>query len=135
MPAPFDPSEVEDLRAEIDAKSKSYGPKKAEPTETAEERHLRLQAEQGHTASVTPMPVPSRRGDKAQHILESLEEDEPFFIFRAKDIFSIMVLANYAEIIEKYGPDDADFHRDVIDQLLAFKHWQRNNVEKVRYPD
>lgn len=139
MPKPFDPEDVKELQAEILEKSRSYERSRAEP-EDPKETHRRLQEASGYAPSLVEAkviePPEWQPGPKAFRILQECHTTgEPFFIFRAKDIFSIMILANYAEIIEKYGPDDAEFHRDIVDQLNEFKHWQRKNVAKVRYPD
>lgn len=123
--------ELQYLRASIEEKSRGYeANQNTQEQEDPKAKHLRLQRES--QGVITTLPEPS----KAQKLLnECIETEEPFFIFRAKDIFSVMILAQYAEIIEKYGPDDAEFHKDIIDELHLFKDWQRKNIAKVRYPD
>lgn len=68
-------------------------------------------------------------------VLDAENTGEPLFCFRARDFFSVQVISHYADIVEKYGPDDSEFHRRIVDALGEFKDWQRDNVAKVRYPD
>lgn len=68
-------------------------------------------------------------------VMDAEKTGEPLFCFRARDFFSVQVISHYAEIVEKYGPDDSEFHRKIVDALGEFKDWQRDNVAKVRYPD
>jgi hypothetical protein len=68
-------------------------------------------------------------------VSQCLQNDEPFFVFRARDIFTIMVLKQYIKLVEDYGPDDPDFQSTIIDFINDLKGWQRNNVSQVRYPD
>lgn len=155
-----DPDRVQQLRDDIDKRSGEGASQSAEEAaEAAKEKHRAAQRAQGFDVVG---PQPDRESDDdlpltvwsppTGHRQEELEQmvevktaesilakaraqGEPVFVFRAKDFFSVMILAHYAEIIEKYGPDDAQFHRDVIDHLNDFKEWQRQNVDKVRYPD
>lgn len=74
-------------------------------------------------------------GKAAKIINEVNGTDEPIFVFRAKDIFSIMVVAHYISLLEQYGPEAHDMVISAHEQLEAMKAWQRANVGKVRYPD
>lgn len=83
----------------------------------------------------------SRQLDKAVNphamkmVWEAEKTGEPLFCFRARDFFSIQVLATYANIVEEYGPDNALFHNNIVDAIGEFKEWQRENMGQVRYPD
>jgi len=73
---------------------------------------------------------------KGEAIVEDcLIRGEPFFVFRARDIFSTMVLKHYLKILEDYGPDDPDFQADIVHFINQLKNWQTENVADVRYPD
>lgn len=147
----YDPDAVRKMQEEIEAKQTSGSSSPEDVASLVADNHLRLQAERGHTPAqealqelpdinwIGPQQMDQQASkdvmDKGWRILEKLEFGEPFFIFRAKDFFSVMVLAHYVEVVEKYGPDNASFHTDIIDALGEFKEWQRNNAAKVRYPD
>lgn len=60
--------------------------------------------------------------------------DEPTFTFRAQDILSVMVLDNYARLLEMYEPNGAKIVR-VTDELNKFRAWQQANPGKVKLPD
>lgn len=142
-----DPDRVREMRDDIDRRSVEGGSLSAEESaEAAMQKHRAAQQAAGYeptphqAETLWEPPVgqkePMPEIKTAESILAKARANgEPVFVFRAKDFFSVMILAHYAEIIEKYGPDDADFHRDVIDHLNEFKQWQRENVDKVRYPD
>ena len=73
---------------------------------------------------------------KARHILEACAETgEPIFVFRARDIFSVRVIADYLKEVTEYGPSDYRFQEDIARALAEFKDWQHANVHQVRYPD
>jgi hypothetical protein len=73
------------------------------------------------------------KGERIVH--QCLENGEPFFVFRARDIFTIMVLKHYIKIVEDYGPDDPDFQWTIVHFINELKDWQRAHVGQVRYPD
>jgi hypothetical protein len=73
------------------------------------------------------------KGERIVH--QCLENGEPFFVFRARDIFTIMVLKHYIKIVEDYGPDDPDFQWTIVHFINELKDWQRDHVSQVRYPD
>lgn len=80
--------------------------------------------------------LPTIYQGKAGKILQGCAETgEPIFIFRAKDLFSIQVLMHYMDIVERFGPSSYELQEEVAEQVKAFKDWQRDNVDKVRYPD
>lgn len=73
---------------------------------------------------------------KGEAIVEDcLIRDEPFFVFRARDIFSLMALKTYLRQLEDFGPDDPEFHESIVNCLNDFREWQTQNVRDVRYPD
>lgn len=73
------------------------------------------------------------KGEKI--VADCLLHGEPFFVFRARDIFSTMVLKQYLTVLEMYGPDDPDFQANIVQFLGVLKKWQTENVRDVRYPD
>lgn len=73
------------------------------------------------------------KGEKI--VMDCLLHDEPFFVFRARDIFSPMVLKRYLSVLEEYGPDDPDMQADIVDFIAILRKWQAQNIAKVRYPD
>lgn len=85
------------------------------------------QAREGYVGTI--------QGKAAEIIAACSTSDEPFFVLRGKDIFSVMAIARYAKLLEDFSPDDFDMQQSVIDEVAAFKLWQRNNIELVRYPD
>lgn len=60
--------------------------------------------------------------------------DEPTFTFRAQDILSVLVLDEYARLLERYDPVSEKLAR-VTDELNKFRDWQRSNPGKVKLPD
>jgi len=73
------------------------------------------------------------KGERIVH--QCLQDDEPFFVFRARDIFTIMVLKHYMKIVEDYGPDDPDFQSTIVDFITELRMWQSIHPRQVRYPD
>lgn len=73
------------------------------------------------------------KGEKI--VADCLIHGEPFFVFRARDIFAPMVLKRYLTMLEEYGPDDPDFQSNIVEFLGVLKKWQTENVATVRYPD
>ncbi len=67
--------------------------------------------------------------------VECVERDEPFFVLRAKDIFSVMAVHSYAKLTEEYGPLDTEFHEHVTEAAQEMRNWQLANPEHVKYPD
>lgn len=74
-------------------------------------------------------------GKAAKILAECASTDEPIFVLRGKDIFSVLGIAGYLDFLEKYSPDDHDLMAELVDQVAEFKQWQKNNMDKVRYPD
>lgn len=60
---------------------------------------------------------------------------EPFFVLRAKDIFSVMAVRKYAELVESYGPIDYDFQEQLEEQVQRLRDWQVEHPHDVKYPD
>lgn len=84
---------------------------------------------------VRPRATSTAKSKGLRIVEECLATGEPFFVFRAHDIFSNMVLVQYAKLLEDYGPDDVDMLAGVVDQLGEFKEWQKNHPRLVKYPD
>ncbi len=70
-----------------------------------------------------------------QIAIECVENSEPFFVLRAKDIFSVMAVHNYAKLVEEYGPLDIEFHGNLSDLVQEMREWQQSNPDRVKYPD
>lgn len=80
-------------------------------------------------------PVPyNLSADKANRILASLYADEPFFIFRAKDILSTLAIDEYAKWVEKFHPDSPQLI-SLVDEANRFRAWQVANPDKIKLPD
>jgi len=84
-------------------------------------------------AEVTP--IGRVNGKAAKIIREASDTGEPVFVLRAKDIFSVMAVTEYARLVELYGPMDHEFDEAIHNQLNAMKEWQREHAMEVRYPD
>lgn len=82
-----------------------------------------------------PREVAPFTGKAGEILKKCAVSGEPVFILRAKDIFSVMVIAKYLEIVESYGPSDHEFQATIVNTLQNFKDWQAKNIDKVRYPD
>jgi hypothetical protein len=73
---------------------------------------------------------------KTRSILEQCAETgEPIFIFRARDVFALNAIFAYQDVIERYGPRNLDFQRQIVDAVAMFKDWQREHANEVRFPD
>lgn len=73
------------------------------------------------------------KGEKI--VAECLVSNEPFFVFRARDILSTLVLRRYLTALEEIGPDDPDMHAGVVDFIDIMRKWQARHIKDVRYPD
>jgi hypothetical protein len=82
--------------------------------------------------TLIPQHIP---GKSEQILLECLENDEPFFILRAKDFFTLHTLVYYIEQVEKFGPTNPEFEEDVVERINDVKAWQAANPHLVRFPD
>lgn len=73
---------------------------------------------------------------KAQHILEKVSgSDEPIFILRAKDLLSVPTIVKYLNLYGEFMPSDVTFEASVVNTIEGFKQWQKDNPDKVRWPD
>lgn len=73
---------------------------------------------------------------RAKNILKKVEgTDEPIFVLRAKDMFSLFLLAQYWDMVEKIGPGNPDFEELVASTMQEFRQWQMRNPDRVKYPD
>lgn len=71
---------------------------------------------------------------KAGEILGHLEEDEPIFVFRAKDILSTFALDEYAKLVEKFNPHSPQLN-SLVEATIQFREWQRDHPSLVKLPD
>lgn len=64
---------------------------------------------------------------------EPIPQDEPVFLFRARDLHAVTVLEFYSELLD--GPDDAE-HREAvrlrIEEFYAFRY---SHPERMKQPD
>lgn len=63
------------------------------------------------------------------------ETNEPYIIFRAKDILSLFALLEYERQIEHFQGDDHEFAEELAERIQEFKQWQRANPDKIKLPD
>lgn len=74
-------------------------------------------------------------GKTGRIVRECLVNQEPFFVLRAKDLFSVMAVRNYLKLVEEYGPYDPEFDEGVMECIQQMREWQQNNPGQVKYPD
>lgn len=75
-----------------------------------------------------------RKYGKVETSLQTLGEDEPVFIIRAKDRASIPALLAYAQEALRIGAS-VEFVYDVAGSILRFEKWQVANGDIVKVPD
>lgn len=68
-------------------------------------------------------------------VAECEASGEPYFVLRAKDVFSLEALIHYLELFVRRGPDDESYSDAITSCASEFVHWRDHNPEKVRYPD
>lgn len=74
-------------------------------------------------------------GKAGQILTKVASTGEPFFILRAKDIFTPMVIREYLRLIEQYSPEDHEFQQGLMEVLTQIRNWQKSHIGEVRYPD
>lgn len=84
-----------------------------------------------------PLPSTGEMVSKSARAMveAALGQDEPVFILRAKDFFSLDTITYYLDQIERYGPENDAYREDLIKIHQAFTHWRNNHISEVRYPD
>lgn len=97
-----------------------------------EARHRALQEE--HPSTFRVLSVVGREDTKAQSILDHLLPDEPYFVFRAKDILSSFGLEAYLTVVEKFDPT-GEQAESLVHTINQFRTWQKANPDKVKLPD
>lgn len=135
-----DPDEVREIMDDIAERSAQAPPPKTaeELRDDRAEVHRRLQAQATEARATILDALDGEPGMKPKglRIVEScIAGGEPYFVFRAKDIFSVMAITEYLRIVEQYGPEDHEMQRGICQALAQFKEWQGQNVNLVRYPD
>jgi hypothetical protein len=132
--------ELAEMRADIEKRSGEGTSQSAEElTEAAQALHQLKQQQADIEFDTEDLHSEGIKGRVNPHaykmVMDAENSGEPLFCFRARDFFSVQVISFYADLVEKYGPDDSEFHRRIIDAIGEFKDWQRANVSRVRYPD
>jgi hypothetical protein len=59
-----------------------------------------------------------------------IPDDEPVFIFRAKDVHAMQALADYAHRCKS-----AEHTQVVLDRMAAFKDFSQSHPERMKEPD
>ncbi|KKM76096.1 hypothetical protein LCGC14_1383590 [marine sediment metagenome] len=78
----------------------------------------------------------ARKPSKSELIVqECLRDEEPFFVLRAKDIFSVMGVHNYLKLVEEFGPVDFDYQEGVARVAITMREWQTSHPARIKYPD
>ncbi len=82
--------------------------------------------------------------------LDRLHPGEPYFFIRAQDRFSVEAIYDYAlllknearALVARGGDDDCILASKLIQQMVeirsfadVFSAWQKDNPDKVKYPD
>lgn len=80
-----------------------------------------------------PAGVHANRDSEIKSIL-GIPDSEPIFILRAQDKLAIHVIQEYAAMADEVGIP-ATFVEDVEDDVMAFTMWQKENPDRVKYPD
>lgn len=63
-----------------------------------------------------------------------IPEDEPCFVFRAKDMFAPEVVKYYYDLCERNGAPK-EFLAQIDAHLLLIQEYQWHNQNLVKYPD
>lgn len=68
---------------------------------------------------------------------QCLASDEPFIVFRAKDIFTPMVVSYYIGLLENTFGHDSNLEQQeaLVEHRREMVQWQRRNPERVKLPD
>lgn len=102
--------------------------------DTAKAKELSIELQHFITTKFDSTLNPNRsKGEKI--VADCLLHDEPFFVFRGRDIFTLMVIRRYLRSLEEIGPDDPDMQASVVDWLNNLRKWQAAHIGYVRYPD
>jgi hypothetical protein len=101
--------------------------------ETREQLEARLAA--SHKAAQQQRNHPMWIGGKAGEILASLDEGEPIFILRARDLLSTLTIRHYASLVEDYLFMGGNQLKNIVMMANEFAEWQRKNPGKVHLPD
>jgi hypothetical protein len=76
--------------------------------------------------------------NKVKQLLD-IPEDEPIFIIRAQDRFSVKTIQSYRKMVRdgsKIGAEKLfSWYEDVGSVISDFINWQRDNRDKVKVPD
>ncbi len=104
--------------------------------DTKEPKQLTLPGIDVATEAGAVVEIGQRQPSRSEFIAaECVESGEPFFVLRAKDIFSVMAVHNYAKLVDEYGPLDMEFHEGVTLMAHKMREWQQANPDRVKYPD
>lgn len=73
---------------------------------------------------------------KGLRIVEECQETgEPYFVVRAKDVLGIMILVEYARLLELYRPTNFDMAEAIANARNSFTQWMDENPTAVHLPD
>lgn len=72
---------------------------------------------------------------KAMKIIEEcMETGEPIFVLRAKDLLSVLAVAEYRDLLDKYWADP-QMQEGVGAAFETMRGWQKDHPGEVRLPD
>lgn len=61
-------------------------------------------------------------------------DDEPVFIFRARDVLSKVVINEYLKLLFTFGASE-EHQESVKEAINTFITWQKNHTQLVKVPD
>lgn len=82
------------------------------------------------------IPYTHENTSKSAHsvIDKAFANDEPVFVMRAKDVHSVRALSAYLASVQG-GGSSPEFIEDIIRIHRAFRLWQTDHTDQVRFPD
>lgn len=85
---------------------------------------------------VEQLPVSHTHKPKGLRIVEECEATgEPYFVVRAKDMLGLMVVIEYARLLEIYRPGAFDMAEGIANARNSFVKWMDENPTAVHLPD
>lgn len=68
-------------------------------------------------------------------VRECQASGEPYIVFRAKDILSVLVIKQYQDLLDIYTGGVTEIDELVVERIHEFIDWQRGNPALVKLPD